>query len=237
MYVNGGSITTADLQPKLRAIMKPFGEDLNILSNRNDDKFSQKVRNLKAHNTFERTGYAEYVNGVATLTDNGRRHLEQNKEILHYLLTNDFAYEDITTELQGIEKEPNKIIEVFDENTIIHEGVKRIIEKAVYERSQLLRDYAMSSFSNNGRISCSCCNFNFSDFYGTLGNNFIEIHHVKPIFQYKNDNLIKTMQEAIQNIKPVCSNCHRMIHRSRTSPLNIDDLITKINANGVYRGI
>ena len=60
MRLNGDSITTSELIQKLRLIMKPSGEDLAILSGRTDDKFSQKVRNLKAHNTFERLGYAKY---------------------------------------------------------------------------------------------------------------------------------------------------------------------------------
>lgn len=45
-------IRTSGLIQKLREIMKPNGEDLEILSDRNDDKFSQKVRNLKSHNSL-----------------------------------------------------------------------------------------------------------------------------------------------------------------------------------------
>ncbi len=60
MKLNGGRITTSELIEKLRLIMKPSGEDLQILLGRNDDKFSQKVRNLKAHEAFERFGYAQY---------------------------------------------------------------------------------------------------------------------------------------------------------------------------------
>lgn len=62
--------------------MKPSGEDLDILNGRSDDKFSQKVRNLKAHDTFESLGYAEYKNGMFTITDLGKKHVEQNKDIL-----------------------------------------------------------------------------------------------------------------------------------------------------------
>ncbi len=32
--------------------MEPSGEDLQILQDRNDDKFSQKVRNIKSHDTL-----------------------------------------------------------------------------------------------------------------------------------------------------------------------------------------
>lgn len=46
-------IKTSELIDELRRIMKPSGEDLKILDGRNDDKFSQKVRNLKSHNSIQ----------------------------------------------------------------------------------------------------------------------------------------------------------------------------------------
>lgn len=46
-------IRTSELIDEARRIMKPSGEDLEILDNRNDDKFSQKVRNIKSHDTIE----------------------------------------------------------------------------------------------------------------------------------------------------------------------------------------
>jgi predicted HNH restriction endonuclease len=235
MDLNGGSITTSDLIPRLRNIMKPTGEDLTILAGRKDDKFSQKVRNLKAHNTFKRTGYATYSQPTFSLTEKGRMHLQQNKPILTYLLTNDFAYTDLTDSLNTIEKNAEQVIETFDENITIQEGVKRVVEVSVYERSRHLRDYAMHYYRVNGRLDCSCCQFNFEDFYGTeLGADFIEMHHIKPIFQYQGQDLVKTIHNAVQNIRPVCSNCHRIIHRNRQYPLDINKLTESIEKNGMF---
>lgn len=45
-------IRTSELIAEARRIMKPDGQDLDILCNRNDDKFSQKVRNIKSHDTI-----------------------------------------------------------------------------------------------------------------------------------------------------------------------------------------
>lgn len=237
MSLKGGSITTAELIPKLREIMKPTGQDLDILAGRNDDKFSQKVRNLKAHSTFERFGYAQYNSGTVTITDAGKQHLEQNKDILTYLLINDFTYVDLTENLKQIEADPNKRkIETFDENIIIQEGIKSITQVETYTRSKQLRDFALEHFTVDGRISCDICTFNFSDFYGIdKGGNFIEIHHVKPIFQYEGGQIIQTLQNAVQNLMPVCSNCHRMIHRNWAKPLEIAILMSAVNDNGVFR--
>ena len=49
---NNPGIRTSDLIGEARRIMQPSGDDLTILENRNDDKFSQKVRNIKSHDTI-----------------------------------------------------------------------------------------------------------------------------------------------------------------------------------------
>lgn len=154
MSLNNGMMTTSELIEKLRAIMKSSGEDLQILSGRSDDKFSQKVRNLKAHSTFERYGYAEYKgnarNGYVEITTEGRNHLKQNQDILKYLLINDFTYKDLTENLKIVEANKNEQkIEIFDENIIIQEGIKRISEVAVYERSSKLRKLTIRILYSN----------------------------------------------------------------------------------------
>ena len=52
VITNNPGIRTSGLIQKLRQIMKPDGEDCKILNGRSDDKFSQKVRNLKSHNSL-----------------------------------------------------------------------------------------------------------------------------------------------------------------------------------------
>ncbi len=42
--------------------MIPNGNDTLLLKNRPDDLFSQKVRNLKSHNTLENLNLSEYKN-------------------------------------------------------------------------------------------------------------------------------------------------------------------------------
>jgi predicted HNH restriction endonuclease len=237
MEINGGHITTEELIPKLRELMKPSGEDLEILTGRTDDKFSQKVRNLKAHNTFKRLEYAEYKNSIFYLTTSGKAYLEQNRDVLNYLLISDFVYPDIVESLkQIINVKHKKTVQVFDENLIIQEGIKEITEKEIYIRSKKLRDYSLTYYSENGGLNCRCCGFDFSLFYGKeIGDDFIEMHHVKPIFQYKGEDLIQTIKNAVLNIIPLCSNCHRMIHRHRRQPLRIDELINYVKKNGLTR--
>ena len=55
-----GEASTAQLQVHLRDMLEPTGEDLLGLANRGDDRFSQKVRNLKSHDALTRRDWAEY---------------------------------------------------------------------------------------------------------------------------------------------------------------------------------
>ncbi|MFB6349818.1 hypothetical protein ACFBZI_10345 [Moraxella sp. ZJ142] len=44
-----GSVTTTELISELENLMNPTGNDTVILDDRNDSKFSQKVRNIVSH--------------------------------------------------------------------------------------------------------------------------------------------------------------------------------------------
>ncbi len=81
----GGTVSTTDLINQLTEDLKPTGEDLDILENRSDTKFSQKVRNLKSHNSF--TDLAKYTpptskkeSGTFTILEQGKLYLK-NKGI------------------------------------------------------------------------------------------------------------------------------------------------------------
>ena len=237
--LRNGQINTTELSKMLRNILKPSGDDLEILANRNDDYFSQIVRNLTAKTRpFVKNGYIDRESKSGSslyITDKGKQYLSEHKFELKYLLTNDFEYTDIKDNLKKIEKEKRKI-QTFDENIIIEEGVKKVAEVAVYERSKKLRDFAIHYFTKDDRISCDCCSFNFGDFYGEeIGKGFIEIHHTKPIFTYEDEDIENTLKQAVENLTPVCSNCHRMIHRNWKKPLEIQVLIDNINANGIFK--
>jgi predicted HNH restriction endonuclease len=62
-----------------------------------------------------------------------------------------------------------------------------------------------------GDLCCDVCDFSFVEMYGAHGVGFIEAHHdVAPISDLKKEGRIKPSELAL-----VCSNCHRMLHRSR----------------------
>lgn len=214
MKRNGGHINTSLLINLLTGLMKPEGLDADILEGRNDTYFSQKVRNLKSHNTFERYGYATY-NGIDfTITDKGVKFVEDNEENLKYLFASGFDYDDVKYSLGRIVKTKKKIILPYNE--IVSEGEVTITVTKTATRSKKLREAAIEHFSHNGIISCDCCGFEFKSFYGEkYGTPCIEIHHMKPIFQYAGVSITQTIDDALANLLPVCPNCHRVIHRNK----------------------
>lgn len=67
-------------------------------------------------------------------------------------------------------------------------------------------------------FKCCVCSIDFEDVYGTLGKGFIEAHHVKPVATME-----PSEKTEISDLVPVCSNCHRMLHR-KSPPLEWKEL-------------
>ena len=223
-----GCINTTELIRMLTQIMKPQGLDAQILNNRSDTYFSQKVRNLKSHDTLTRYGYASYSDGSYYITDNGRQLVTNNINNIRYILSSGFDYADVKTSLGKVYKSRSSVIIPYEE--IISEGNQRIIITKSYERSQKLRNAAIEHFSHNGVIVCDCCGFEFKSFYGeTFGKSCIEIHHLKPIFQYASMSVVQTIDNALKNLLPVCPNCHRVIHKNNITAEMMPLLKNEIN--------
>jgi len=220
MLQNDGSITTSQLIEELTALMKPTGTDALILPNRTDTYFSQKVRNLKSHDAFERRGYATRNDGGFSITDAGRKFVEENADSVLYLTGSGFNYSDIKEIFGNFTTRPTVRRIPFSE--LISEGNLQIKSSYVRQRSKKLRDAAVEYFTKDGVIRCDCCGFEFKHSYGTkYGASCIEIHHLQPIFSYEDSNIINTIENALKNLLPVCPNCHRVIHKNQIQPAEI----------------
>ncbi|WP_326984756.1 HNH endonuclease [Chryseobacterium sp. MYb264] len=102
------------------------------------------------------------------------------------------------------------------------DGEKIIISKAA-ERDALLRSLAIKIHGTN----CFGCNFNFVEKYGKAGEGFIEIHHTVPLARYEESRVIDPKTDLI----PLCSNCHRIVHRRKDFVLTLEELKVIINQN------
>lgn len=73
---------------------------------------------------------------------------------------------------------------------------------------------------NLSTFECMVCGFDFEKVYGRLGRDFIEAHHIVPISLLRGEVKVK-----VNDLVPLCSNCHRMIHRE--SPMLTPDQLKK----------
>lgn len=96
------------------------------------------------------------------------------------------------------------------------EGKKTLYFTTKYERSQKNRSTAIRLHG----LTCRICGFNFENTYGELGRNYIEVHHLKPL--YSLDEEVKI--DCNTDLVCVCSNCHRMLHRKSNYIISPDEL-------------
>lgn len=92
-----------------------------------------------------------------------------------------------------------------------------------YERRPANRAAAIAAHGT----TCKACGFDFTHFYGTLGDGFIEVHHRTPVSQMAEGYVIDPVKDLI----PLCSNCHQMVHRE-DPPIHADELREMIIKRG-----
>lgn len=103
------------------------------------------------------------------------------------------------------------------------EGEKKYRLHKSFERdSSLVNNLKANRKQLDPMLRCEICGFSFIEKYGTIGDGFIEAHHKKPL---------STLEESTityeDDLILVCSNCHRMLHRSNPV-LTSDELISKL---------
>ncbi|KVR13842.1 hypothetical protein WK11_29595 [Burkholderia ubonensis] len=84
-----------------------------------------------------------------------------------------------------------------------------------YERNAAARQACINHY---GHV-CIACNLDFEVRYGPIGHSFIHVHHEVPIADIGADYKV----DPIRDLKPVCPNCHAMLHR-QDPPLSIEKL-------------
>lgn len=103
----------------------------------------------------------------------------------------------------------------FEEPERLLEGQKKKVFVNAYERNPKARSKCVEHYG----ASCSVCEMNFDEVYGELGKRFIHVHHLLPVAQLGKQYQI----DPIADLRPVCPNCHAMLHR-RNPPLLINEL-------------
>ena len=134
---NPEGITTTELSKQLRERLEPSGDDLTLLAGRNDDKFSQKVRNLKSHDTLEKKGLATFKDEKFFATSVGRKFAPDGVEILQSLIAQGFT-----------ESERQSALDRDYKDIVIEEGERTIANRSVARRSAILKAAALKHLAD-----------------------------------------------------------------------------------------
>jgi len=105
------------------------------------------------------------------------------------------------------------------------EGTRYRVLGSRYERDAIARAAAIRYHGTR----CQACDFSFSEVYGAHGENYIQVHHHKPLASYGE----RVKIDPIADMAVLCSNCHSMIHRNPHEPLTVEELKKLIFLQGV----
>ena len=110
-------------------------------------------------------------------------------------------------ELYGIPVQPD---EIDDTGATAIEGRLLVRRALSLERDPRLRGLKIKQAMRGGHpLRCEVCDFDFARVYGDVGEGYIEVHHVTPLY------ISGTRETKLDDLACVCANCHRMCHRSR----------------------
>jgi 5-methylcytosine-specific restriction protein A len=94
-----------------------------------------------------------------------------------------------------------------DETSLGEEDLRNLREHKRVERNRKLAHRAKLAHG----YACKACGFDFETKYGGIGREFIEAHHLTPLAEFKGKKLTL---DPKKDFTVLCSNCHRMIHRT-----------------------
>jgi len=109
-----------------------------------------------------------------------------------------------------------------DETPTYVEGGSKPVLVNRYERNPSARRACLDAF---GAI-CAVCGFNGGDAYGELGEGLIHVHHKIEIAEVGKEYEV----DPINDLIPVCPNCHAMIHRRRPA-FSIEEVRKMVREN------
>jgi 5-methylcytosine-specific restriction protein A len=158
----------------------------------------------------------------------------ENEPILpRYLLNNDILnHVNWDTQASGISirEDVAKVLEQIWENFLeSSRHVPTLTEDAATYREGRVTQFSVNRFERNQNAreacifhfgyQCRICNFDFQQAYGEVGKEFIHVHHLNPVADHSEEYQL----DPINDLIPVCPNCHAIIHR-RYPPYSIEEM-------------
>lgn len=103
---------------------------------------------------------------------------------------------------------------------VYYEGTPFSVKLTKYERDRAARERCLNHYG----YLCCICQFNFAKTYGEVATDMIHVHHLTPISLIGETYSL----DPIKDLRPICPNCHAVIHK-RQPPFSIEDVKNMIN--------
>ncbi|MEQ9261356.1 MAG: HNH endonuclease [Roseovarius sp.] len=96
------------------------------------------------------------------------------------------------------------------------EGSEKWVSSLYHERNSDARAKCLAIKGFN----CAVCDINFGERYGAIANNFIHVHHIKPISSYVAEQTVDPEVDLV----PLCPNCHAVAHMRKPEPFSVQEV-------------
>jgi HNH endonuclease len=101
---------------------------------------------------------------------------------------------------------------------VLFEGCKKTVTVNAYERNPVARKKCIEHYG--AKCAVLACGFDFEKVYGHIGKGFIHVHHLTKLSDIGQGYIV----DPIKDLRPVCPNCHAMLHQ-KNPPYSIEELI------------
>jgi 5-methylcytosine-specific restriction enzyme A len=129
-------------------------------------------------------------------------------------VTQDMLHAQVQTSMRAWDIQSNPKVE---SDAPMYEGLLKTVTLTFTERNPKARAACIAEHG----CSCAVCEMNFEKTYGSVGKDYIQVHHIEPL-AYANG--MREVDPATDLI-PICPNCHAMVHRT-DPPISISGLRT-----------
>lgn len=117
--------------------------------------------------------------------------------------------------VKGLESLGDQQATPADSGIALSEGSQSSVSVTVYERNPVARQECIHHYGT----SCFVCGFSFEETYGERLAGYIHVHHLESVAARDGEYIVN----PISDLRPVCPNCHAVIHSTNPS-LSIEDL-------------
>ena len=156
---------------------------------------------------YEENGQSELQNALLSLSQHIDYYKEKSGTSVKQLSKIYDKYFNFLDKKPEITVFPDEV----DGNVKYSEGKTKAVLINNYERNQVARQKCIEHYG----AFCQVCKFDFEKVYGSIGKNFIHVHHIVDIATIGNEYSV----DPIKDLVPVCPNCHSMLHKNKPAYL------------------